>query len=58
MVYDLDILSEKKVRSLFALVKDLTSISLCWKYDDRFEEDKYRKCLSKADSLTIIRDLG
>ena len=56
MTYDSDILSENKVKTLFALLKDLKSISLCWKYDDTFEEEKYRICLNKTDSLTIIKD--
>ena len=56
MTYDSDILSENKVKTLFALLKDLKSISLCWKYDDTFQEEKYRKCLNKTDSLTIIKD--
>ena len=56
VTYDSDILSENKVKTLFALVKDLKNFSLCWKYDGTFEEEEYRKCLNKADSLTIIRD--
>ena len=44
------------MKTLFALVKDPKYFSLCWKYDDTFEAEKYRKCLNKADSLTIIKD--
>ena len=41
---------------LFALIKDVKDISMCWKYRGKFERDKYHTCLSIADSLTIIKD--
>ena len=44
------------MKTLFALVEDARGFTSCWKYESPFEEDDYRRCLSRSDSLTVVKD--